>query len=247
MSAQSTTTLTLFGLKKGNWRWGLAQMGILPPRLKTVPGLTFYKLMGSGKGRVFSLTPDFLLYGLFAVWESEQAADTFFEASPLLQEYGQHCHEQWTVKLIPIKAHGLWDGSNPFKAIEHNIQNNGPIAVLTRASIHLKALPAFWKHGKETSRAIEKAPGLLAAIGLGELPFVRQATFSIWESQAQMLEYAYKTAQHQRVIKKTRSDNWYSEELFARFAILSATGTWKGKDPLNNISSQINSNPLAAI
>ena len=234
MSAESITTLTLFSLKKGNWRWGLAQMGTLPPRLKMVPGLTFYKLMGSGKGRVFSLTPNFYLYGLFAVWESEQVADAFFHASPLLQEYLEHCNEQWTVKLSPIKAHGLWDGRNPFKTIEHNKENNGPIAVLTRASINLKALPAFWKHGKETSQAIETAPGLLAAIGLGELPFVRQATFSIWETQAQMMEYAYKTAQHQKVIKKTRSDNWYSEELFARFVVLSSSGTWKGKDPLKN-------------
>ena len=193
--------------------------------------------MGSGKGRVFSLTPDFYLYGLFGVWESEADANAFFQASPLLQEYLQHCHEQWTIKLIPIKAHGLWDGSNPFKTVEHNNYNTGPIAVLTRASIHLKALPAFWKYGKETSRAIEKAPGLLAAVGLGELPFVRQATFSIWESQAQMIEYAYKTAQHQQVIKKTRADNWYSEELFARFLVIGATGTWKGRNPLSQLTN----------
>jgi len=232
---RAITTLTLFGIKKGHWRWGLAQMGTMPPQLKNIAGLQFFKLLGSGKGRVFSLTPDFYLYGLMAVWETEAAADKFFQSSPTIQEYWQHCDEQWTVKLMPIKAHGLWDGINPFISIEHNIPNNKPIAVLTRASINLKALPAFWKYGKETSKAIENAPGLLAAVGLGELPFVRQATFSIWENQKQMLEYAYKTAQHQQVIKKTRADNWYAEELFARFETIAASGTWKGRNPLEAI------------
>jgi len=235
LPVNSITTLTLFGIRKGHWRWGLAQMGTMPPQLKNVPGLRFFKLLGSGKGRVFSITPDFYLYGLMAVWKTEEAADNFFQSSPIMQQYNLHCDEQWTIKLKPIKANGLWDGVNPFIPIEHNISTNRPIAVLTRASINLSALPAFWKYGKETSKAIEKAQGLVAAIGLGELPFVRQATFSIWENQQSMLEYAYKTTHHQQVIKKTRSDNWYSEELFARFEVLSTTGTWKGKDPLENL------------
>jgi len=231
----SITTLTLFGIKKGHWRWGLAQMGTMPPQLKQVAGLRFFKLLGSGKGRVFSLKPDFYLYGLLAVWESESAADHFFQNSPVLQEYKQHCDEQWTVKLAPIKAHGLWDGVTPFTPAEHNITSNKLMAVLTRASINISALPAFWRYGKEISQAIEKAPGLVAAVGLGELPFVRQATFSIWENKESMMDYAYKTAHHQQVIKKTRADNWYSEELFARFEVLSAAGTWKGRNPLENI------------
>jgi len=49
------------------------------------------------------------------------------------------------------------------------------------------------------------------------------------------MDYAYKTAHHQQVIKKTRADSWYSEELFARFEVLSVAGTWKGQNPLENI------------
>ena len=232
MPTNPITTLTLFGIKPGHWRWGLAQMGTMPPKLKNIPGLSFFKLLGSGKGRVFSLNPDFYLYGFLAVWESEAMADAFFASAPIMQEYNQHSAEQWTIKLFPIRAHGLWDKVNPFIPAEPKQTNNQLIAVLTRASIRVSALPAFWKYGKKTSQAIENAPGLIAAIGLGELPFVRQATFSIWESQEQMVAYAYKTNHHQQVIKKTRSDNWYSEELFARFQVISSGGTWKGKDPL---------------
>ncbi|KAA5547912.1 spheroidene monooxygenase [Adhaeribacter rhizoryzae] len=232
MLPPSITTLSLFGIRKGHWRWGLAQMGTMPLRLQQTPGLQFFKLLGSGKGRVFSLTPDFYLYGLMAVWETEVQADDFFNHSDIMKAYQKHCNETWTVKLQPIKAHGLWDNQSPFvPAADTNIPA-GPLAVLTRASINLRALPAFWKHGKETSKALENAPGLLAAVGLGELPFIRQATFSIWESEPQMMQYAYKNALHQQVIRKTRQDNWYHEELFARFRVISATGTWKGRNPL---------------
>jgi len=230
---QNITTLTLFGLRAGHWRWGLAQMGTMPPHLKNIKGLQFFKLLGSGKGRVFSLTPDFYLYGFMAVWEDEAMADNFFEQSYIIKEYQEHCHESWTVKLQPLKAHGLWDGRNPFIPTAEILKPAGKLAVLTRASINLRALPAFWKHGRQTSKALEQATGLVGAVGLGELPFIRQATFSIWETEEHMVQYAYKNAHHQQVIRKTRQDNWYSEELFARFRVVSATGTWKGRNPLS--------------
>jgi hypothetical protein len=227
------TTLTIFGLKEGHWRWGLAQMGTMPPRLQQVPGLSFFKLLGSGKDHVFSLRPDFYLYGLLATWESAAAAEVFLRDSPVMDAYREHAAEQWTVKMTPLRSQGLWDGINPFLPAETDGLASGPLAVLTRASIRLTALPAFWRYGSQTSKDLVGAPGLMAAIGLGEVPFVRQATFSIWETEAAMRQYAYGTAHHQQVIRKTRSDQWYSEELFARFRILSATGTWKGCNPVD--------------
>lgn len=107
-----------------------------------------------------------------------------------------------------------------------------PIAVLTRAAINWRSLPAFWKHGAHTSQALEKATGVLAAIGLGELPFVRQATFSLWEKATAMQAYAYQDPAHRAVMQRTRAENWYREELFARFAIVAAEGTWHGVNPL---------------
>jgi heme-degrading monooxygenase HmoA len=208
-------------------------MGLMPARLRQVPGLTFFKLMGSGKGGVFSLKPDFFLYGLMATWRSEEAADTFLQRSPVLDTYRRHCEELWTIKMQPIRSHGLWDGVNPFSPADVAGQNPAPLAVLTRASIRLPALPAFWRYGAKTSRDLTQAPGLIAAVGLGELPYVRQATFSIWENEAAMRQYAYSTAHHQQVIRKTRADHWYSEELFARFQVISAAGTWKGRNPLD--------------
>ncbi|WP_018477854.1 DUF3291 domain-containing protein [Pontibacter roseus] len=226
------TTLTLFGFRKGHIRWGLAQMGTSAAHLNQVPGLLFYKLLGSGLGRGFSIKPNFRRYGLLCTWESEEAADEFLERSELMLEYRVHSYEIWTVKLLPLQAHGLWDGKQPFTPQLGQEKANGPVAVLTRASINWRALPQFWRFTPQTSKALDNAEGLVCSIGLGELPLIRQATFSVWESVEAMKQYAYKDPLHQEVIRRTRSEKWYKEELFARFIPVESMGTWNGINPL---------------
>jgi hypothetical protein len=65
----------------------------------------------------------------------------------------------------------------------------------------------------------------LAAIGIGEAPIGLQGTFSLWESSAAIKNFAYKGAVHQKAIADTATYNWYSEELFARFAVREVRGT----------------------
>jgi hypothetical protein len=228
------TTLTVFTLKPGQRRWGLAQMGTSPRQLAKVAGLTFFKLLGSGARNGFGFWPNLDRYGLMAVWAEAEAAEAFFEQHPLWKNYQQRSTEMWTVALAPLKAHGLWDGQTPFdySASQPAVFDNAPMAVLTRASIRLRKTPRFWQFVEPTSAALADAAGVRAAIGLGELPVVRQATFSVWESAQAMQEYAYRDVRHREVIKLTRAEKWYGEELFARFQVLHSTGTLDGADPL---------------
>ncbi|WP_241502182.1 spheroidene monooxygenase [Hymenobacter glacialis] len=227
------TTLTVFTLKPGNKRWGLAQMGTSPPALKRVPGLQFFKLLGSGAANGFGLWPNLDRYGFMAVWDDAAAAAAFFVQHPLWATYRQRSTELWTLQLAPLKSHGLWDGKAPFDyPNDSSGTENAPVAVLTRASIRLRKTPRFWQFVEPTSAALAQAVGVRAAIGLGELPVVRQATFSVWESAQAMQEYAYRDVRHREVIKLTRSEKWYGEELFARFQVLDSQGTLDGQDPL---------------
>ena len=226
------TTLTIFTLLPGHRYWGLAQMGTSPRQLAQIVGLRFFQLLGSGAANGFGALPNLDRYGLLAVWESEAAATNFFGQHPLWAGYERRSCETWTVALAPFRSHGLWDGQNPFDYPTDAPDLGGPLAVLTRASIRLRKAARFWRYVEPTSRALTAVPGVRLAIGLGELPLVRQATFSVWESAEAMQQYAYRNAQHREAMQLTRREDWYGEELFARFRVLGSTGTVDGRAPL---------------
>jgi quinol monooxygenase YgiN len=75
---------------------------------------------------------------------------------------------------------------------------------------------------------LERAEGCLLAMGLGEAPLLRQATFSVWESQAAMDAYA-RSGAHQEAIRASVQDDWFSESMFVRFVPLQLSGRWKGR------------------
>ena len=225
------TTLSIITLLPDQRRWGFAQMATAQRPLQQVPGLRFQKLLGSGAGG-FGAWPNLRRYGFMAVWEDAAAAEAFFRTHPLWQQYRQRSAETWTANLAPLKAHGLWDGAAPFDYATEPTAPDAPVLVLTRASIRLRKTPRFWRYVAPVSATIADAPGVRAAIGLGELPVVRQATVSLWDSARAMQDYAYRSPQHKEVIRLTRQEDWYGEELFARFRVLSTAGTWDGQDPL---------------
>ncbi|UOQ95940.1 spheroidene monooxygenase [Hymenobacter sp. 5317J-9] len=235
------TTLTVFTLQPGRRRWGLAQMGTSPRLLAKVAGLRFFKLLGSGARNGFGFWPNLDRYGFMAVWDDAAAAEAFFAQHPLWAAYRQRSAELWTLQLSPLKAQGLWDGQRPFDYETDMLpaQPEAPVAVLTRASIRWAKARRFWQFVEPTSAALAGAVGVRAAIGLGELPVVRQATFSVWESARAMQEYAYRDARHREVIQLTRRERWYGEELFARFRVLSSVGTLDGADPMAGLFSRV--------
>jgi hypothetical protein len=104
--------------------------------------------------------------------------------------------------------------------------------VLTRATIRWRRLRAFWSAVPAASDALEHREGLLFSTGIGETPVWRQATFSLWRSEDDIRAFAYKASAHADAIRRTYSEDWYSEELFARFAPIASEGTWGGRDPL---------------
>lgn len=226
-------SLTIFGYDGLREKlWAFRQMGLAGFELEKVGGLRFYKLLGSGKGGGFSLKPDWSRYALLMVWDDAKAANDFFQNSKLMQKYRRRSAEIWTVRLSAVRSHGSWSGTNPFEPAAAAPSESSPVAVLTRAAIHIGKLRRFWSFVPETSREIERAEGLIASIGIGEAPFFRQATFSLWRTETDMKNFAYKSKVHTEVIKLTRAENWYSEELFARFVPIASEGAWNGRDPL---------------
>ena len=131
--------------------------------------------------------------------------------------------EEFRAILEPISSHGKWAGKEPFVASATNW--DGPVVAITRARIKWHQNFRFWRSVPPVTMSLKSAPGLVAAIGIGEAPIGLQGTFSLWESSAAIREFAYKGAAHQKAIADTATYNWYSEELFARFAVKDMRGS----------------------
>lgn len=215
------TTLTILNYKGfANKFWALSMMQFAHRYMKLVQGLSFYKLLGSGKDN-FNPLPDWGVYAILQVWDSSYFAQYFFDEHKLAKLYKKKSCRMEVLYLENIQARGLWNGKNPFNPSIHtsDLTPNDRITVITRASIKAKMLFKFWKYVPESQKPLNNAQGLIYTKGFGELPFVEMATFSIWKDLNSLKQYAYKSHEHRKAIQKTRQLDWYSEEMFARFKL----------------------------
>ncbi len=215
--------LSLFRFQGWQKAWAFFQMARGRFLLNDEPGLRFWKLMGTGTGIGFSMTPDLGQYGLLTVWDDVEKANNFLNKGQLATEFYNHSSNHEHFYLVPAKSQGLWSGENPFEPVwdpEHLDTEHLRMAILTRATIAWSSLHRFWQHVPYTSKALANSKGVKFSAGLGEAPFVLQATFSIWEDYGAMKDFAYTSPEHLSVIRKTRQEHWYAEELFARFYLL---------------------------
>ena len=227
-------SLTIVRYKKHFVPLALLAMAVHRLPMSLQKGCSFWKLMGSGQNGTVDLHPDWQQWALLAVWDNEQNFYNFYERSFVSRWWERFNCERWTMICSPLQSHGEWDGKKPFG--DENISAyTGPVAVLTRATIRPSRLKRFWSNVDAVARVMTSAKGYITSFGVGEAPLYRQATFSVWESMDDVKGFAYRSKEHAAVIKKTREENWYSEELFARFKPIAAFGTVKGKDPLNNL------------
>jgi hypothetical protein len=229
-STAPLTSITFFYLRPGR-RWNaLKQMRTGPSLLEEVSGVRFSRLMGSGRGIGFDPRPNFSVYSVLAVWDTVEACHGFLTGE-WFGAYAAQCDAVFTVLQFPVRTRGTWSGVNPFEPADYHPAT--PVrAVITRATIKPRRLVAFWKAVPRTSRAAGKASGRLFSVGVGELPLVQQATYSLWQNEEAITRFAYRGAAHRAAIRDTHRLGWYSEELFARFAPVVAMGRWPEPIPL---------------
>jgi hypothetical protein len=185
--------------------------------------LKFYKLMGSGKNGTFDIMPDFNQWAIMVFFDADQHEKTEIQAliGKFIMCWWRFFKADTRYFLLePYAGHGTWDGKSFVDSSKKIADPEGKIAVLTRATIRLSRLQHFWKAVPKTADQLEANKGFIYSIGIGEIPFIKQATFSVWESIEDMKAFAYKKMAHQDVIRRTRKESWYSEEMFLRFKIL---------------------------
>ncbi len=248
-----TCTLTIVRYPKYIGWAGFLSMAVFHFPLFLNKKISFYKLMGCGKNGTFDKTPDWRQWAVLAVnrpeAESEEAScknqelktqnskletqNSKLQIPNFLQKWFKFFHaEVLTIILQPIEGHGTWDGKKVFGNLPKQTDYEGLIAILTRATIRLTKLKHFWANVNAVASQMLGAKGFVTSFGIGEVPFIKQATFSIWDSKTYMKNFAYNLHQHKDVIRKTHKENWYSEDMFTRFIPIACYGTINGINPL---------------
>lgn len=206
------------------WGWSRIVLGSQP--LRHLPGLRMAKALGSGHDGGFGLRPSPSRQGLFAVFGNEACADDFIHQSATVAAYHQRSLDFVLVKLRATSSRGSWSGAT--LSTTATVPRTGPVAALTRASIRPSRAFRFWRHSPTSERALAAAAGCQLAVGLGEAPVLRQATFSVWENQAAMDAYA-RSGAHLEAIRAAQAGGWFSESMFVRFVPLLMQGQWQGR------------------
>jgi hypothetical protein len=207
-------TLQLFTVRRAAIPAALWRAAVDPRRLRAEPGVRFAKVLGTGDGRTFA--PRDANARRWAVLCAG-------EAVPALERWRRIADEIWQAELGLISSRGRWARREPFGPPTVR-EWDGPVAAITRARLHPLRARAFRRAVPAVASALREQPGLRFAIGVGEAPIGLQGTFSVWESPAALTAFAYRGAAHAEVVRRTPHAGWYTEELFARFALLNTNG-----------------------
>lgn len=211
--------------------WAFSMMGLARRPLARVPGIGFWKLCGSGGGGGFMPRPNLAVYAILATWPGEAEAREAIGAARVFRRFRARAAEAWTILLRPLSARGAWSGRAPFEPGPAPARRDGPLAALTRGSVRARALPRFWSRVPAISDRIGANPDVIFRIGLGEVPWLHQVTFSVWPDAGSMARFA-RSGPHAEAIAAVRTQGLFSEDLYARFEVAGEIGAWGGAPPL---------------
>jgi spheroidene monooxygenase len=206
-------------------------MGAARLSFMAMPEVGFWKLCGSGMDEGFTPIPNTAVWASLATWPSEDIARDRVAHAPVYRRWRDRSDEDYTLFLSPASARGKWSGTEPFSVEDTTL--DGPVAALTRASVKPSVIRSFWGRTPAIQDVIRDDPNVMFKIGIGEVPWLHQVTFSIWPDTRTMAEFARrKDGPHAKAIQAVRDGAWFKEELYARFRVLGAVGQWEGADPL---------------
>lgn len=223
--------LTVWGVPSVRIPSALTRMGLDRFALRSVPGLRFAKLLGTGDGRTFTVRDaDPRHWALLTVWRSAAQATAFETTGRVHSRWDDFAIERLRITMTPLSSRGRWARTEPFGSPSGTAAEGVPVASITRARLRPTRALSFWRAVPPVSAELGDAAGLRLALGIGEAPIGLQGTFSLWESAAALTDFAYRGAAHVDVVRRTRPERWYAEELFARFAVTAVTGTFNGTE-----------------
>ncbi|MEM6441543.1 MAG: spheroidene monooxygenase [Pseudomonadota bacterium] len=210
--------------------WVFGRMGFDRGPLARTPGIGFAKLMGTGTGMGFRPKPDWGVWTILAVWPDAGTAREAVETGDVWRRRRARADESCTIFMEPLSARGEWAGEAPFRPRAEARRDGEPLAVLTRATIKARRAVRFWAEVPDVEDDLSRCRSLLFQKGMGEVPWLHQVTFSVWRDAAEMARFAHDAGAHRSAVKAAYGGEWFTESLFARFAVTGTSGRWQGED-----------------
>ena len=226
------TTLSLYRYETLSAKlWAFSRMGFARLMMPRVNGLKFWKLMGTGAGDGFSTKPNFGCYTILCVWENAQSAKVALTSKQPFIGNAKRSADHVHLTLSPTQARGDWAGGHPFGSAVF-ASPEGPVVALTRATISLRHLREFWKRVPGISDAIQEEDTRHFMMGMGEVPWLHQVTFSIWSDGDAMRRFSLTSPTHGEAVRQAYQKGWFKDQMFARFNLLAIDGHWPELDKL---------------
>jgi hypothetical protein len=199
----------------------------------SVPGLRRWVPVSTGQRFLPPPKPEFRRWGYLGIWEDDAALQRFLDGSAMAERWGREAVECWHVALSPTFTRGELSWGNPFvDGVRDDLPGSSAV-VITWSRLRVLRIPAWLGSLKPAAMDLEETPGLLAALpGFPGVPFVDLMTFSVWESIEHALHYAYRRGNHRAAVKRARSEDFFAQDLIARFYPYWSEGAWDGRDPL---------------
>src|SRR5690349_21463963 len=98
------------------------------PKPDRVPGLRSVRVGFAAPLRPHLLPkPDFQRLAMIAFWDDDAALDRFVNEHPLAQKFA----DGFSIRLVPLRAHGTWPGLEPGIHMGRKVDHDGPVAVIT--------------------------------------------------------------------------------------------------------------------
>jgi len=167
---------------------------------------------------------------LVAYWEDDAALDHFLGADPLAARFASG----WRVRLAPLRAYGTWPGLPASVPSTRQVDNEGPVVVLTMGRLIPSQAIRFLRTSAKAEASVLQASGLIWATGFARPPSL-VATCSLWESTRAVSAYAFghSDPRHPDAIATGEAKAFHKQQAFVRFRPYDSQGALGGKNPLD--------------
>jgi hypothetical protein len=201
--------------------------------LRRVPGLRHAECLLPMRMGHAILRPSRYQFGslvFFAFWESEGHLDRFLAAPP----YRQFEREHWHLRMRFYRRWGSYRGLDDAHAYTEFVDPEGPVVGVTLARLKLTETIRFARWGKPLEAQVRDHPGLTRGT-VAFRPFNTFSTFSMWQSEADMLamvrgrEPARDGTNHRDAMKERVRRDFHYEFTTMRLVPISEHGEWPAR------------------